>query len=279
MSFFNRWLRRKGERLIVQRQSPDWSAINSVEESVAFLDGRLFDSTTEKGREHLDYTRKLLQFWAEQTGVPFWQARGRLKEIAHVTWAQVAHCDRVVLDADFDATVGEQFSDDDWILFVDDDDWIAPSAFAHLAAMTDAKHDGVFWGRVRFDGEWQWLDILGGPLTIYTNNYAVRVGAISDLRMADAMQHSTLEAMYREGQWRPTQLEQWGLTVTNKSPCSWNYLHQSMMKDDPQAEFKKRLQQYVGGAPSPDPRVAWASEVSMRSKKELAGCLGFSRSV
>ena len=263
-------------RLIVQRQSPDWSTIGSIEESVAYLEHRLFDPETADGRQKLAYTAELLQFWDRCTGVPFWTMRQRLKDIAQATW-RAADADEIVLDADFDATVGDVFAADDLILFVDDDDWIAPDAFARLAALAERTQAGVVWGRVRFDGQWQWLPVHGGPITVYTNNYLVRAGSIAGYRLADAMQHSTLQQAYAAGTWPPVLTELWGVTVTNKSPCSWNYLHQPMQSADPEGEFQRRLRQYAHNDGSVDQRVSWAADSAIRSRQLFQRIAGSSR--
>lgn len=255
------------KRLIVQRQSPDWSKVHSIDDSVTFLENRLFDPATDDGRQKLEYTRRLLQFWEQCTGTPFWSVRQQLKDLAHASWKQVHAVDEIVLHADFDATVGEQFAANDRILFVDDDDWIAPDAFERLDDLASRTKYGVIWGRARFDGLWQWLEIHGGPITVYTNNYLVLAGSIADLRLADAMQHSTLQAMYAAGTWQPLELSDCGLTVTNKSPCSWNYLHQPMQSSHPVEEFNRRLDQYAHARFDRDDRVAWAHPLATASQQ------------
>lgn len=269
------WWRRKGKRYIVQRQSPDWSAITSVEQSVANLEKRLFDPTSDSGREKLEYTKSLLRFWNEHTQIPFWEARGRLKAVAHQTWQKVLGVDGIILEGDFDAKVGEQFESDDVVLFVDDDDWIAPDVFKQLERHVAGSDQGVVWGRVRFDGEWQWLDVTGTELVVYTNNYAVRTGSIANRKLAPAMQHGTLDLAYRQQQWQPELAQIWGVTVTNKSPCSWNYLHQSMMRPDPLAEFQARLHRYVNKASEPlDKRVRWAKDATEAAQSVIRAAMG-----
>lgn len=260
-------------RLIVQRQSPDWDGVDSVEHSVSFLERRLFDPDTAKGREMLELTHQILRFWQSNAALAFWDARGALKHIAHRCWRQVENVDEIIMDADFDASVRSQFNDGDLILFVDDDDWIAPDAFAQIEQMMDGLSGGAIWGRARFDGDWQWTEVLGGPMTVYTNNYAVRASELPDRPLQRVMQHGAMDGEYREGRWRPAVVDHWGTTITNKAPCSWNYMLQAMRHEQPVAELHRRIRHYAKTQPLLDKRVDWAADWVRQAQAIIERCL------
>ena len=233
----------------------------------------MFDPGSTSGRERLEYTKSLLHFWNENTKVPFWEIRGQMKTVAHRTWHEVLGVDEILLEADFDSLVDDTFEPNDVVLFVDDDDWIAPDVFKQLERHVGDNDQGVVWGRVRFDGDWQWTDLTGAEFTVYTNNYVVRARSIGGQKLSFAMQHGTVEELFRQHQWWPVLAEMWGITVTNKSPCCWNYLHQSVMHSDPVAEFHSRVQRYLQPSERLDPRVRWAKDATEAAREVIRSAL------
>ena len=201
-----RWLASSPKIYVVERQSPDWAA----------LDDRYFDEMRAFARligrpENMmvDYVR----LWDDTFPLSFFQVRARLKEIAMGSRADMRGVERIDLAgaATLDAPGA-------WLVFSDDDDWFAPDLADRLRTETGRGDEVVIWrSLVLRDG----FERRAVDHYCYTNNYGVRgrLAAIHCDRFECVAQHwlaqDTISRLAP-----PTRFIDQPLSVTNRHPAS-----------------------------------------------------------
>jgi hypothetical protein len=202
-----------GTNFIVLRASPDWLNFD-LEETREFLRDRPLPKTVV-----IDFAR----IWDAVMRVDYRHFRARVKEITLANYRSVKEATLLSL--------GEfrerRLAADDLVIFVDDDDWLAPDLFLRLRLIADGG-DGVKWGSIRvglvfetvtevqFDSVFH---IRAVDDLIYTNNCAIKGAMLMRRGIEFFVEHRFAYAEQQAGLFRPTTLAQY-LSAANKHPCS-----------------------------------------------------------
>jgi hypothetical protein len=130
--------------------------------------------------------------------------------------------------------LGGQVPSDALIVFIDDDDWLAPQLFARLRELAPAAADvdGFKWGSVlmgrslhpSLDADASFAlhpTLLLRPiqLRIATNNYAVSGAALRRLDIDTLFEHFHAQGEFESGRFAPDTVAQY-LSCANKHPAS-----------------------------------------------------------
>ena len=209
-SGFARSDKRCGSNFIVVRHSPDWLSFDP-ESSRAFC-------APQNLPEML--VIEFMAVWNAGVAVDYRQFRFRIKEIAQQTLASVERAE-IISDAALRAlALAGKVPPDALVVFVDDDDWLAPHLFSRLRefASVGAGVDGFRWGLVRLGRDRYNLDdadagfalhptVILRPIDeegIYTNGYAVSGAALGRLGVDAVCEHLDAYTSTKPGGSRPT---------------------------------------------------------------------------
>jgi hypothetical protein len=146
------------------------------------------------------------------------------------------------------------------VVFVDDDDWLAPHLFARLRefASVRAGVDGFRWGMVRFgravytsDADANFAShptVTLRPIdqTIYTNSYAVRGIVVERLGVDAVCECLDAQAQYDAGRFAPATVAQY-LSCTNKHPASTMAAHHLLGSGEFRRDLRADIRRWVEG--------------------------------
>jgi len=222
-SGFARREERRGCNYIVVRHSPDWLSFDPEASRAYCVKNGLPEMLI------IDF----MAVWDAAVAVDFRQFRFRIKEIAQQNLVSVEG-GRIIGDAAFHvlALAGE-VPPDALVVFIDDDDWLAPHLFARLRefAAAGAGVDGFRWGPVRLGRDFKLtMDAdaafaLRPTLTlrpidrIYTNSYAVSGAALGRLGIDALFEDFDALTLFESGRFAPATVAQY-LSCINKHPAS-----------------------------------------------------------
>jgi hypothetical protein len=223
-SGFARSDKRCGTNFIVVRHSPDWLSFDP-ESSRAFC-------AQQNLPEML--VIEFMAVWNAAVAVDYRQFRFRIKEIAQQTLASVERAE-IISDAALRAlALAGKVPPDALVVFVDDDDWLAPHLFPRLRefASVGAGVDGFRWGLVRLGRDRYNLDDADASFAlhptvtlrpideggIYTNGYAVSGAALGRLGVDAVCEHLNAYTQYKAGRFAPDTVAQY-LSCANKHPA------------------------------------------------------------
>lgn len=220
------------------RQSPDWASLDEG----YFAEMRRFARLI--GRPE-DQPERGVRLWNAVAPVSFFHARAALKLIAEarldaLPFPRASLADLPALPADA------------WVVPVDDDDWLSP-ALADALAGLDAEL--AVWRSLVLRDDLQQRPMDG---ICYSNNYAVRAGALArlDADPAVAIQHWAADAAGRDGRVTRADLDL-PLSIVLRHPASTLVLEQVLASADPPVELRARLDRFYQAAetarPSADP--------------------------
>jgi hypothetical protein len=250
--------------VIVERQSPAWGsqAFNSKEAS-ALIASRLLGGTPEE-MDLESQTLALHHLWAQCFTLSFASCRLFLKEIAHETWQKVNGCDGIFSEQQHEIVSTSVFGGSGWVLFTDDDDWYSPDIFERIAdASEPSTAQCMLWDRVRFNGTVSTTRVIPAEQSLtwaYTNNYAVRANLFaSGERVSEVMQHGFANSMVKQRKWELCISPHSGLSLTNKSPCSWNSLNQAAKSQDPANHLLGLVEKYASSSFELGASSRWAA--------------------
>jgi hypothetical protein len=209
---------------IVVRHSPDWLTFDPESSRAFCLRCGLPETLV------IDF----MAFWDAAVAINYRQFRFRIKEIAHQTLVGVEGA-QIISDAVFRTLVLRgQVPSDALIVFIDDDDWLAPQLFARLRELAPAAAgvDGFKWGSVLMGRTFHLaLDadanfalhptLLLRPIHggIATNNYAVSGAALRRLGIDTLFEHDRAHVQFESGRFAPDTVAQY-LSCANKHPAS-----------------------------------------------------------
>jgi hypothetical protein len=236
--------------VIVERQSPDWGGQTYDSKEASAVIARSLRGGTPEELEFGAYTLTLHDLWARCFTMSFASCRLFLKEIAHESWQKVKGCDAIFSEQQHDIVSASVFGGSGWVLFTDDDDWYSPDVFQRIAeASVPSSAHCILWNRVRFNGAISTTPLVPTsqfPLWAYTNNYAVRASQfVTGTSVADVMHHGLANRMVEQRAWEIHFSPHAGLSVTNKSPCSWNSLNQAAKSQDPTEHLVGLVEKYA----------------------------------
>jgi hypothetical protein len=213
----------RGTNLVVVRHSPDWLSFDP-EMSRMFRVQRGLPETLV-----IDF----IAVWDAAVAVDYRRFRFRIKEIAQQTLAGVEHA-QIISDAALRAlALAGKVSPDTLVVFVDDDDWLAPHLFVRLREFgsAGAAVDGFRWGSVRLGRPNYSLDadanfashptVTLPPIDrggISTNGYALSGSALERLGVDALCEHFDAARQYEAGRFAPATVAEY-LSCANKHPA------------------------------------------------------------
>jgi hypothetical protein len=254
---------------IVERQTVDWSTAEPREAARTFAEAVYGDA---EGTQY-QLTLELMELWRSAFSTSFASCRHFLRQLAHENWAQVAGCAAIHHQDGYGEVSASVFGRRDaWLLFTDDDDWYAPDIVSRLQGATPDA-DVAIWPRSRFDGEVVTNPVAPEPLLCYTNNYAVRGSASRKGEpVLPVMQHFEADRRVKAGEWSWKPLPD-SLSVTNKSPCSRNYLEKCLADPSPRAAVRQTVEHYAWAAYVVPPELQWVAPWIERSRRYFSDLL------
>jgi hypothetical protein len=248
---------RCGGNYIVVRHSPDWLSFDPESSRALCVKCGMPETLV------ID----IMAVWDAAVAVDFRQFRLRLKEIAQQTLLRVEG-GRIIDDAAFRAlALAGDVPADALVVFIDDDDWLAPHLFTRLRELTAAAAGdaGFKWGPARLGRDFNWsLDadanfalrptITLRPIDrIYTNNYAVSSAALRRLGIDAVCEAFSAQVQFESGRFKPDTVAQY-LSCIIRHPASPTVasvlLGSEDFRRDPRADIS-RWSEGVMGAPLP----------------------------
>jgi hypothetical protein len=239
---------------LVLRNSPNWLSYNDRQSRDFCTRFALPENTI------IDF----IAMWDAALDVDYRLFRHIMKGTSLANFRQVH--DSIFLEhVDFRAMALEP---DDLIVFVDDDDWLAPDLFTHLR---DAPgQDGAKWGSVRVGPVFSHSPetpahgvLYDRPIddVLYTNNYATTGHSLIRLGLEQLFEHRDAQRQFDVGAYRPNTVPQY-LSAANKHPCSTMavlfFLSFEPFRRDPRTEISRFAEALARS--SPEPNVHWIAE-------------------
>lgn len=219
---------------VVLRNSPNWLSYNDQQSRDFCARFALPENTL------IDF----ISMWDAALDVDYRHFRHSMKDTAIANFRQI-NSSIFIEHADFRVIALEP---DDLVVFVDDDDWLAPDLFMHLPKGSDFQ-DGAKWGSIRIGPVFSHLldtqphgVFYARPVdrVLYTNNYAVTGRALMRLGMNQLFEHRDAQMQLDAQAYRPKTVSQY-LSVANKHPCSTMaalfFLKSEPFRRDPRAEI------------------------------------------
>jgi len=240
---------------VVLRNSPNWLSYDDQQSRDFCTRFALPENTI------IDF----ISMWDAALDVDYRYFRHIMKDTSLANFRQVR--DSVFLEhAVFRAIAPEP---DDLIVFVDDDDWLAPDLFTHLRDARDSR-DGSKWGSIRVgpvfshSPETRAHSVLyDRPIddVLYTNNYAATGHSLRRLGLEQLFEHRDAQRQFDVGAYRPNTVSQY-LSAANKHPCSTMavlfLLSFEPFRRDPRAEISRFADALAQS--SPEPNAQWIAE-------------------
>lgn len=244
--------KRRGTNFIVVRHSPDWLSFDP-EASRAFCVQRNLPETLV-----IDF----IAIWNAAVAVDYRHFRFRIREIAQQTLVNVAEAE-IITDAALRAlVVAGKIPPDALVVFIDDDDWLAPHLFARLRefASVDGRVDGFRWGLVRLGRDrYSWGDaetnfasrptLTVRPIEerqIYTNGYAVSGAALGRLGVDAVCEHFDAETQYQAGRFAPVTVPE-HLSCANKHPAHTMAAHALLGSEEYRRDLRADIRRWAEG--------------------------------
>ena len=240
---------------VVLRNSPNWLLYNDQQSRDFCARFALPENTI------IDF----ISLWDATFDVDYRHFRHIMKDTALANFRQVRGA--IFLEhLDFRAVA---LKPDDLIVFVDDDDWLAPDLFIRLR---DAPvcGDGVKWGSIRVgpvfspSPETRPHGVLyPRPIdqVLYTNNYAVTGCSLMRLGVEQLFEHRDAQKQFDVGAYGPNTIPQY-LSAANKHPCSTMaalfFLSFEPFRCDPRSEISRFADALTQS--SLDPNTHWIAE-------------------
>lgn len=254
---------------VVLRDSPNWLSYNDQQSRefcarFALPEGTIID---------------FISIWDAALDVDYRHFRHLMKDTALANFRQVNGS--IFLEhSDFFAISLEP---DDLVVFVDDDDWLAPNLFKCLRDESD-NNDGAKWGSIRVGPVFSHLPqtqthgiFYARPIDqiIYTNNYALTGRVLARIGLENLFEHRDAQKQFDVGAYRPKTVPQY-LSVANKHPCSTMAALFLMgfepFRRDPRAEIS-RFADALAQLP-PEPNTKWTAEPVRRLLSLVESAVG-----
>ena len=223
------------KNLLILRASPDWDTFD-LERSRGFL---------KSLRLPEDLVIAFAALWEKHFKADYRSVRAQLKTLALQTYDEVRQASLLRYEEwDGNGPPGGR------VAFVDDDDWMSPSLFECLPAMTSTE-DGARWGSLRVGRVFAPNGYAEPPIQrrpldriVYTNNYAVTAHALSRLGRAALFEHDAAQESFDRAGFTLVTSEKY-LSCAVKHPCctmSANYL---MSLDDFRSDPRREMSAFM----------------------------------
>jgi hypothetical protein len=257
------------DNYIVLRASPDWLRFD-LDESREFCGSRGMPE---------DLVVRYADRWQRTFGQDYREFRHEMKEIALASIAACRNC-RFLTGRD----QLKEPADEDLIVFMDDDDWLAPHLFEILRA-GHTPHDGFLWGSI-FLGKFL-VDRPGLPVgspalhlralddAVNTNNYAVTGRSLKRLTVPKVFEHRHAQRQLNAGDFAPQRISHY-LSCANKHPCCTMWPLRNLQVPN----FLDRLRETVSDYESAlraievSPDIRWIDPYLRQLRAVVAKCLG-----
>lgn len=240
---------------VVLRNSPDWLSYDERQSRDFCVRFALPENTI------LDF----ISVWDAALDVDYRHFRHAMKLTALANFRQVDGS--IFLEhADFRNLA---LAPDDLVVFVDDDDWLAPDLFMRLREASDSG-DGAKWGSIRLGPVFSHSPetpthgvFYARPIdqVLYTNNYAVTGRSLTRLGVDQLFEHRDAQKQFDIGAYRPNTVPHY-LSAANKHPCSTMaalfFLTFEPFRRDPRAEMCRFADALAQS--SPEPNAQWIAE-------------------
>ncbi len=254
---------------VVLRDSPNWLSYSDQQSRDFCARFALPENTI------IDF----ISLWDAALDVDYRHFRHIVKHTALANFRQVQ--DSIFLEhADFRAIAPEP---EDLVVFVDDDDWLAPDLFIRLREASDNR-DGAKWGSIRIGPLFSHLPetpahgvFYARPVdqVLYTNNYAVTGRSLMRLGVEQLFEHRDAQKQFDGGTYRPKTVPQ-HLSAANKHPCSTMaalfFLSFEPFRRDPRAEISRFADALAQS--SPQPNTPWIAEPVRQLHELLEAAVG-----
>jgi hypothetical protein len=195
---------------IALRASPHWRSFD-IEETRPFLRRVGLPDTLL-----VDF----VAVWDATFTLDYRSLRAAFKDLSLASYDAVSGAERI----DGAALRGLALGAEDRVVFVYDDDWLAPDLLARLPA--PAGEDGLRWGSLRvglaFDATVPNIGFCDArPLSpiVYTNNYAVTGAELAKAGLDAVFEHTDADAAFRRPDYAVANVPAW-LSCALKHPCS-----------------------------------------------------------
>lgn len=221
---------------VILRASPDWLSYDDRQSRDFCARFALPENTIND----------FISIWDAACDVDYRHFRQVIKKTALANFRQV-HGSTFLEHADF-RTLALQ--PDDLVVFVDDDDWLAPDLFIRLRDAPGGE-DGAKWGSIRIGPVFSLAPatqthgvFYARPIdhVLYTNNYAVTGRSLIRVGLAQLFEHGDAQRQFDAGAYRPQTVPQY-LSAANKHPCSTMaalfFLTFEPFRRDPRAEVSR----------------------------------------
>jgi hypothetical protein len=240
------------QNYLVLRASPEWLAFD-MEETRPFC---------RKCNAAEDLIIRFAERWRSTFALDYREFRHEMKEIALRSIFACRNC----LFLKSPGELPPNLSDDDLVMFMDDDDWIAPGLFESLRSCGEPG-DGFLWRSVLLGR------FYAGPAenrgeailqkrrlddVVYTNNYCVTGSAVRRYGVAALFEHMHAQQCANEGRLSLRKITPC-LSCTNKHPCATTFI----LFNEKMPEVAERLRETVGrisdevGNVKPDAETLW----------------------
>jgi hypothetical protein len=240
---------------VVLRNSPNWLSYDDQQSREFCARFELPENTI------LDF----ISIWDAALDVDYRHFRHVMKDTAVANFRQV-HGSIFLEHADFRAIMPEP---DDLVVFVDDDDWLAPDLFKCLRDAS-GNDDGAKWGSIRVGPVFSHSPatqthgvLYARPLdqVLYTNNYAITGRALMRVGVEQLFEHRDAQRQFDVGAYSPKTVPQY-LSAANKHPCSTMaalfFLDFEPFRRDPRAEISRFADALAQS--SSEPNTPWIAE-------------------
>jgi hypothetical protein len=200
------------DNYVVLRASPDWRNFD-IEQTRPFCRNAGLPE---------DLIIRFVEHWERTFALDYREFRHQMKQI---TLRSISACRTSRFLGSIE--LGDVLSDDDLFLFMDDDDWVAPTLFDVLRGC-ETPADGFLWSSIGLGKNFAVRPIeKRAPLlqkrllndVIYTNNYCVTGQAIRRLGIQALFEHSRAQESLNDKQFSPQKIAHY-LSCANKHPCS-----------------------------------------------------------
>ena len=259
---------------VVLRNSPNWLSYTDAQSRDFCIRFALPENTI------IDF----ISMWDAALDVDYRHFRHVMKNTALANFRQVH--DSIFLEHMAFRTIAPE--PDDLVVFVDDDDWLAPDLFIRLRDVSDGD-DGAKWGSIRVGPVFSHSPLTQAhgvfharPIdqTLYTNNYAVSGRSLMSHGVEQLFEHRDAQNQSDLGTYRPKTVFQY-LSAANKHPCSTMaalfFMSFEPFRRDPRAEIS-RFADALAQSP-PDPDTQWISEPVRRLHGLVEAAVGRTCSV
>jgi hypothetical protein len=219
--------------IIALRASPDWLHFD-LSETRSFLRSIGFED---------DLLDRFVALWDRHLAVDYRTFRHRLKTIALDTARQpgTSLVEREALEA---------AEPTDRVVFLDDDDWLAPGLFAHLSPAQDGE--GQRWSSIRIGLDYDVtapgaaaIQCRPPSTVVYTNNYMVTGLALKRHGVEAVFEHYRAQAIFDRLDVTIVDHPQY-LSCAVKHPCSTTAVHRLMGTPDFARDPKAIVADFAG---------------------------------